>query len=116
MSTMNSTAMWSLSEWCCHSVRMRGLRAGVWAMVFTSAFHEPVDVRLRFVEGGFRFLRAGKNVVYRIAHRLADLRPLRHARAPVEVRVVFGRFERGLEEVLAVGLHEHLVFGPAPDR
>src|SRR5205814_5824701 len=86
---------------------------GQWA---TSGLHDAVDLGLRLVERFLRLLLADERRLYRGRQRVADRRPLRHARAPVDVGVLLERLQRGFDEVGAAVAHEAVELRVAPER
>src|SRR5688572_29746608 len=81
-----------------------------------SRLHDAVDLLLRFIERFLRLLLPDQRRLDGGGHGVADRRPLRHARAPVDVGVLVQGLQSGFGEALA-GLAEELgVLGVAPER
>ena len=79
-------------------------------------FSMLLDARLRLVQRFLGRLLADERGLDRRRHRLADRRPLRHARTPVDVGVLLQRFEGRRDEVVARVLHRRRELRRAPQR
>src|SRR5689334_18778767 len=82
----------------------------------SSALEYLLDPRLRGVERILRFRLTDQRRLNGRSERVADCRPLRNARAPIDVGVLVERIQRRLHETRPLRLHGLHELGRLPQR